>query len=219
MTRDGPIAVTVIHGHAAAIAGIRAWCSSSNPPIEVLAVGSDVDEAWTEPGRSADVVIFDLHLKGCSPAYRDLRRLVDDGRRVIVYTLWEDAEAALKCLDIGAFGYLTVAADSTHLLAATRAAAKGRHQSVPRARNRFPGREPRSRRPRLSPRETDVLLEWLQCDSKKVAAENLNLTPRTVNSYLDRIRTKYANAGRAAPTKAALVARAIQDGLISVDEL
>jgi hypothetical protein len=30
---------------------------------------------------------------------------------------------------------------------------------------------------------------------------------------------KYANVGREAPTKAALVARAIQDGLVRADEL
>lgn len=41
----------------------------------------------------------------------------------------------------------------------------------------------------------------------------------TVNTYLERIRVKYAKLGRAAPTKAALVARAPQDGLIGIDEL
>ena len=39
------------------------------------------------------------------------------------------------------------------------------------------------------------------------------------NSYIDRVRIKYANTGRPAPTKAALVARAIQDGLIDLDDL
>ena len=37
--------------------------------------------------------------------------------------------------------------------------------------------------------------------------------------YLDRVRIKYANAGRPAATKAALVARAIQDGLIHPEDL
>ena len=33
------------------------------------------------------------------------------------------------------------------------------------------------------------------------------------------MRVKYANVGRDAPTKAALVARALQDGLMRIDEL
>ena len=52
-----------------------------------------------------------------------------------------------------------------------------------------------------------------------MVAKELNLTARTANSYIDRVRVKYANVGRAAPSKAALVARAIQDGLISGVEL
>lgn len=38
-------------------------------------------------------------------------------------------------------------------------------------------------------------------------------------SYLDRVRIKYANVGRPARTKASLVARAVQDGLVDVDDL
>jgi hypothetical protein len=52
-----------------------------------------------------------------------------------------------------------------------------------------------------------------------MVAQKLNLTVSTVNGYLDRVRVKYANVGREAPTKAALVARAIQDGIVRVDEL
>jgi hypothetical protein len=40
-----------------------------------------------------------------------------------------------------------------------------------------------------------------------------------VNTHFGRVRTKYAAIGRPAPTKAALIARALQDGLINIDEL
>ncbi|GAA4482258.1 LuxR C-terminal-related transcriptional regulator [Rhodococcus olei] len=75
------------------------------------------------------------------------------------------------------------------------------------------------RRPQLSPREIEVLLSWLRCDSKNSVATHLFLSIGTVNTHLARIRTKYSEVGRPAPTKAALVARAVQDGLISLDEL
>lgn len=78
---------------------------------------------------------------------------------------------------------------------------------------------PQLRRPQLSPREVEVLLSWLRCDSKNSVATRLFLSIGTVNTHLARIRTKYSEVGRPAPTKAALVARAVQDGLISLDEL
>ncbi|CCW15595.1 putative two-component system response regulator [Rhodococcus aetherivorans] len=74
-------------------------------------------------------------------------------------------------------------------------------------------------RPELSSREVEVLLEWLRSDSKGVVARRLYVTESTVSTHLMRIRRKYAGVGRPAPTKAALVARAVQDGLIALDEL
>ncbi|WP_411156391.1 helix-turn-helix transcriptional regulator [Nocardia cyriacigeorgica] len=47
-------------------------------------------------------------------------------------------------------------------------------------------------------------------ESKTLVGQRLYITTGTVNTHLERIRTKYAQAGRPAPTKAALVARAIQ---------
>ncbi len=74
-------------------------------------------------------------------------------------------------------------------------------------------------RPELAPREREVLLAWFRTDSKDEVARELHIAPTTVRTHLQRIRAKYAAAGRPAPTKAALVARAIQDGLIDVDDL
>lgn len=68
-------------------------------------------------------------------------------------------------------------------------------------------------------REREVLLAWFQTESKALVAHQLYITPGTVNTHLERIRAKYAAMGRSAPTKAALVARAIRDGLIGTDEL
>ncbi|SMD25506.1 hypothetical protein [Kibdelosporangium aridum] len=54
---------------------------------------------------------------------------------------------------------------------------------------------------------------------KEMVADKMGVSTSTVNTYLDRVRIKYANAGRPAATKAALLARAIQDGLIGLVEL
>ncbi|WP_338887899.1 helix-turn-helix transcriptional regulator [Rhodococcus sovatensis] len=73
--------------------------------------------------------------------------------------------------------------------------------------------------PMLTKREIQVLTEWIRSDSKVEVAQLLFLSLGTVNTHLTRIRTKYAAVGRPAPSKAALVARALQDGLIDIAEL
>ena len=74
-------------------------------------------------------------------------------------------------------------------------------------------------RPVLTEREIEVLRAWLMLDTKPAVAQELFISLGTVNTHLTRIRAKYSEVGRPAPTKAALVARAVQDGLISLGEL
>ncbi|GAC47290.1 putative LuxR family transcriptional regulator [Gordonia aichiensis NBRC 108223] len=74
-----------------------------------------------------------------------------------------------------------------------------------------------SRRPMLSRREVEVLLTWLRAESKEDAAAELFISASTVSTHLARIRAKYTAAGRPAPTKTHLLARALQDGYTSLD--
>ncbi|MEQ4300102.1 response regulator transcription factor [Plantactinospora sp. B6F1] len=208
----------VIDDHPAIVTGIRAWCAAADPPIEVLDSGATPAVAWTDPGLSADVVVFDLLLNRDVPAYRDLRRLVDAGRSVIVYTMREDRDTILTCLDLGAHACLTKSEGPNHLVRAIHTASRNMPYTPP-VMARAISTDNRPDRPRLTPRETDVLVNWFACESKEMVARKLNLSVRTVNSYIDRVRIRYANAGRPASTKAALVARAIQDGLVGIEEL
>ena len=73
------------------------------------------------------------------------------------------------------------------------------------------------RRPVLSRREVEVLLTWLRAESKEDAAATLFISASTVSTHLARIRAKYTAAGRPAPTKTHLLARALQDGYTSLD--
>lgn len=66
----------------------------------------------------------------------------------------------------------------------------------------------------LSHREIEVLREWLRCESKVEVARRLYIAQGTVNTHLVRIRDKYA-----ATTKTALLVRALQHGLITIEEL
>lgn len=216
---NAPVSVVVVDDHPAILSGIQAWYAASRRPITVVAAGSSVREAWTVPGSTADVVLLDLQLgEDSGAAFGNLRRLVDAGRQVVVYTMRDDEKTALTCLDLGAATCLTKSEGQQHLVEATLAAADERPY-VPPALAGALGTNARADRPRLSAREEDVLIEWFQSESKDLVAQRLGISVRTVNSYLDRVRIKYANVGRAARTKASLVARAIQDGLVDVDDL
>lgn len=73
--------------------------------------------------------------------------------------------------------------------------------------------------PGLTSREIEVLKRWLTSDSKPVVSAQLRISIGTINTHLTRIRGKYAAIGRPAPTKTSLLARALQDGIIGLDEL
>ena len=208
--------LVVVDDHPVVAAGLAVWCAAARPPLRIVAAGADSSVAWLPPGDQADVVVLDLERSGsAAPAWGELRRLTDAGRQVVVHARRADGDAMARCLDLGALAHLTKAEGEQHLVAAVRAAAAGRPYTAPESAPlvaRIPA-------PRLAPRETEVLLEWFRCESKELVARRLHLSPRTVAGYLDRVRVKYADAGRPAATKAALVARALQDGLVEVHDL
>jgi two-component system, NarL family, nitrate/nitrite response regulator NarL len=212
------LTAVVVDDHPAVRDGVAHWLSGGSPAIRVVAAGDDVGVAWVGAGATADVVILDLHLGGPAPALGDLRRLVQAGRRVVVYSMRADDATALRCLESGALTYLTKAEGAEHLREATVAAAAGRAYTPPALAGALAG-DRSAKRPVLSARETEVLVEWFQSESKELVAQRLGISLSTVNTHLEHIRVKYATIGREAPTKAALVARAIQDGLVRLDDL
>jgi len=191
--------------------------AAATPPVELIDAEGRISRAWTEPGASARVVIFDLQLNG-PPAFRELERLVDAGRQVIVYSGRTDRDSVLTCLDLGVFTYLTKAEGPDHLIPAIRAAAADLPYTSP-SLGGVMSTDRRPSRPQLSEREMETLVAWFESDSKRLVAGKLGVSIKTVETYIDRVRIKYANTGRPARTKAALVERAIQDGLIAMEDL
>lgn len=74
-------------------------------------------------------------------------------------------------------------------------------------------------RPELTTREVEVLIAWLASDSKREVTERLYLADSTVSTYIQRVRAKYAAAGRPARTKVRLLLRAIEDGHVRLEDL
>ena len=213
-----PVTVAIVDDHPAVVEGVRAWCAAAEPPIVVVASGDRPGVAAAGPGADADVVVFDLLLEAGVPFFHALAQLVDAGRRVVVYSQAVDNDTILRCLELGVATYLTKAEGPEHLIPALLAVARDRPYISPALGGAMAG-DRRPERPALSEREREVLLAWFESDSKNLVAARFGLSVKTIDTYIARVRIKYAEVGRPATTKAALVARALQDGLVDLSDL
>jgi DNA-binding NarL/FixJ family response regulator len=213
-----PVSVVIVDDHPAVVDGVRAWCAAAEPPVVVVAAGGRPGVATVGPGADADVVVFDLLLEAAIPSFHALAQLVEAGRRVVVYSQSVDNDTILRCLDLGVATYLTKAEGREHLIPALHATALDRPYVSPALGGAMAG-DRRATRPALSEREHEVLLAWFESDSKNLVAARLGLSVKTIETYIGRVRIKYAEVGRPATTKAALVARALQDGLVNLADL
>jgi DNA-binding NarL/FixJ family response regulator len=224
MTHNGSTpgtGVIVVDGHEAVRAAVKWWCVRAEPAIPVVGQYGSVDEMLNQhnlASHGGNVVVFELNAPHAPPAYAELQRILDAGLRAVVYSHATAFEVVLGALEAGAASYVAKTEAKTHLLEGIRAASAGRHYAGPLMTDAIYN-DSRVGRPRLAAREKEILIAWFQTDSKDIVARNLRISTSTVRTHLERIRAKYAAVGRAAPTKAALVVRAIQDGIIGVDDL
>jgi DNA-binding NarL/FixJ family response regulator len=213
-----PVSIVIVDDHPAIVDGVRAWCAAADPPITVVAWGHEPTVAVSGTGAAADVVLFDLQLETGAPAFDAVGKLVAGGRRVVVYSQAADDATVLRCLETGVSTYLTKAEGREHLIPAVHAAARDLPYVSPALGGVMAG-DRRADRPVLSDREREVLLAWFESDSKNLVAARFGLSVKTIDTYIARVRIKYADVGRPASTKAALVARALQDGLVDLGDL
>ena len=84
-------------------------------------------------------------------------------------------------------------------------------QAVTPARDLWPGIESR-----LAPRQREVLVAYVAgSDLLPTVARELGMDRETLKTHLRRIRAKYAEVGRPAPTRRDLYVRAVEDGLLA----
>jgi two-component system, NarL family, nitrate/nitrite response regulator NarL len=154
----------------------------------------------------ADVVILDLEL-GANMVTDEVVRLAAT-QRIGDFPGHADPAVILR---------VTGDDDSNHLVGSVLAVVKDRSY-VRRERATTMLTDGRPERPVLSAQERRVLLLWFQGMSKASVARRMSITENTVRQYINRARMKYATAGRPAPSKDALLARAIEDGIIRPGE-
>ncbi|MEU8620558.1 response regulator transcription factor [Streptomyces sp. NPDC048623] len=161
-----------------------------------------------------DIVLLDLLLRDGSTPTDNIRRLRSAGCRVLVISTVPDRTRIIESLRAGADGYLTKDNDLPTLVAAIQDIVAGRGAHSPElafacAYDSSPAR------PRLSPREREILLDYASGMTLKSAARRAGITVYTAKDYLDRVKAKYQQAGRPAYTKIDLARRVSEDGLDS----
>lgn len=215
------VGLAVIDDQDVVHAGVAAWCAQAMPPITVVGCfHSPIEFLNRHPGPTpeVDVILIDLRIAGGRPDFGSLHRMCQAGQRVIVFSELCADEVILTSLELGAISYLVKTEGQPHLVDAIHAAHSGEPYLGPRmAKALLHDRS--SGRPKLSDREKQVLVAWFRTESKELVGAQLCIAPTTVRTHLQRARAKYAAAGRSAPTKAALLARAVEDGILSLDEL
>ncbi|MFJ6198656.1 response regulator transcription factor [Micromonospora sp. NPDC092111] len=212
---ENPIGVSIVDDHPVVIDGVRAWLASE-PRLRVLATGDDPDLVLRAAPEAA-VILLDLRLRG-RMVIDKLAELSAAGRRVVVYSEHTDPATMLAALDAGAAAFLAKHEGREHCVATVLAAATDRPYVPPTLAGAMVG-DPRPDRPTLSDKEREALLLWFQSMSKASVARRMRISEHTVKQYVDRARIKYTRAGRPAATKAALLARAIEDGLVRPEEI
>ncbi|MEC4571514.1 response regulator transcription factor [Streptomyces virginiae] len=198
--------------------GLRAWLDGV-PDLRLVATAATVAELLADPGRygdpqraPADVVLLDLVLRDGSDPADNIRGLLRTGSRVLMISTVPDRSRIIEAIRAGADGYLTKDHDLPTLVTAVKDLAEGRgahsmELAFACAYDDSPAR------PRLSPRERQILLDYASGMTLKSAARRAGITVHTAKDYLDRVKAKYQQAGRPTYTKLDLALRVREDSL------
>jgi DNA-binding NarL/FixJ family response regulator len=193
----------------------------SEPDVEVAGESPDAADA-IEKARELrpDVVLMDIGMPGLSSfeAARQIRRNQPE-TKVLFLTMYEDEDYLVRCLEVGAAGYVLKDTPAPQLVAAVRDVSKGGRylssQVVSKLVEDFRARVDENRlRPRiatLTPREREILKLLAEGNSVKEVAVVLALSVKTVEAHKFNLMRKLD-----IHNKAQLVTYAIQKKIIKV---
>ena len=217
-TRPG-IRVAAIDDDRMLLGGLTAWLRPVDDLELALTCGTvaDYEQALTDGVPVPDVVLLDLNLRDRTDPADNVRRVLASGALVIMVSTIPDADGVLATLEAGAAGYLTKDQDLEALLGAIREVAAGGSALSPELAFMI-SRDSRPQRPQLSPQERTVLTAYASGATLAAAARRAGVAYGTAREYLERVKRKYADAGRPTYTKLDLADRVREDRL-ELDEL
>ncbi len=193
------IRVILADDHLVVRAGLKALLAA-NRDIEVVGEAANGREAIALVDRLApDVAVLDLDMP-VMDGVAATRELVSrqSATRVLILTMHSEDEYLVALLEAGAAGYLVKNAADRELADAVRAVASGDSYVQPGAalalaRNvtrRAEHRDERAQYTGLSERERDVLVHVAGGYSASEIGERLFISPKTVETYKQRITEK-----------------------------
>jgi DNA-binding NarL/FixJ family response regulator len=193
------IRVILADDHAVVRAGVKAVLSSAKD-IEVIGEATNGREAVALAERvNPDVVVMDLSM-GEMDGITATKTLAEKGSRskVLILTMHAEDAYLVKLLEAGASGYLVKSAADRELVDAVRAVAHGDMYMQPSAaralaqgiKRKSEHADERDRYEKLTDREKDVLRYVAQGFSAPEIGEKLFISPKTVDTYKQRINEK-----------------------------
>jgi len=200
------IRVILADDHAVVRAGLKAVLGAS-PNIQVVGEAADGAEAVALAERlDPDVIVMDLSMDRMDGAAAT-RQIVEKKlrARVLILTMHAEEDYLLLALEAGAAGYLMKNAADRELVDAVRAVARGDMFIRPSAARilaqgigrKDPLAAERARFERLTEREQNVLRFTAQGYSAPEIGERLFISPKTVDTYKQRIGEKLGLTHRA----------------------
>jgi len=200
------IRVVLADDHAIVRAGLKAVLARASD-IEVVGEASDGEEAVAMAERlDPDVLVMDVSMPRLDGTGAT-KVLTERGPRprVLVLTMHVEEEYLVPLLEAGAAGYLVKSIADRDLVDAIRAVARGDMYVRPTAARvlareltrKDPEAEDRKRFEKLTARERDVLRLTAQGFSAPEIGERLFISPKTVDTYKQRIGEKVALHHRA----------------------
>lgn len=203
--------IGVVDDHPSIRTGLQATLSA-HPDLQFVAGAATVPELLKKT-RDLDLVILDLRLEDGSTPQDNVTALQEIGVPAVAYTSGDEPYLVRSAASAGVRAVLRKNVPEEDLLTALRAALAGREAptvdwaAAIDADEDFVDLPPQLRR----------VLELLAVgESTTSVARSMDLSAETVADYVGRIRRKYAEVGRPAPTRQHLVLRAIEDGWLPI---
>jgi two-component system, NarL family, response regulator NreC len=207
------IRVVLADDHAVVRAGLKAVLGTAKD-IDVIGEASNGKEAVGLAERfKPDVVVMDLSM-GEMDGTAATKEIVAKGlpTRVLVLTMHAEEDYLVPLLEAGAAGYLMKSAADRELVDAVRTVARGEvyvRASAARVlakgiKKREEHSDDRARFERLTEREQEVLRLTAHGYSAPEIGEKLFISPKTVDTYKQRINEKLGLSHRADYVKLAL---------------
>jgi len=208
--------VALIDDHESVRLGLEAACARAVTK-QVVFSGSSVRTylEWRQRSGAApaDIVVLDLTLGDGTTVTENVTALVADGSPVLIHSVADRPAAVREALAAGAAGVISKSSRIDDVIAAIRTVARGEALDNVEWASAVEG-DRAFADAQLSKRERDVLRLYAAGLPLKAAAERLGIAYSTAKENITRVRTKYVEVGRPAPTKVDLLRRAMEDGLM-----